>query len=738
MVETLTLANAGDTGGVDRRQAGRVEPDRRHTTLVVDNMVCGGCMRKIESALCDVAGVMSVRANLSARRVMVVGAADRADPQALIDALANIGFRAAELHDDTPADTAIHERDLQRRLAVAGFAAANIMLFSVSVWSSSAGDMGETVRQLFHWLSATIALPTVAYAGQPFFRSAVAALRSRRLNMDVPISLGVLLATAMSVYQTTRGSEQIYFDAAVTLLFFLLLGRFLDARMRKRTQGAAANLLGLRAMAANVIGPNGGVETIAARALEPGMRILVATGERIAADGRVVQGDSAVDEAIITGETVPRPVTAGSDVYAGSINTGQSLVVAAKATDDNTLLAEIGRLMSAAEQGRGRYLRLADRAAAIYAPAVHVLGLATFIAWLALGASWQAALTAAIAVLIVTCPCALALAVPAVQVAAAGRLFDRGVIVKAADGLERLAEIDTVVFDKTGTLTLGRPRLADIIDGDEHDLAAAAALAVASRHPYARAVVAAANANSVDIKPAANVRETPGRGLSVEAPDGSVVRLGSSRWCNIQAPGNVAKAALWLCRPGRDAVGFAFEDALRPDADTVVRRLVDAGFMVEMLSGDRITAVGDVAAQLALKRWRGHQSPADKIARINALKEHGRKVLMVGDGLNDAPALAAANASLSPATAADISQTTADAIFQGDELDAVVETIAVARACRNMALQNFAIALAYNAVFVPLAMAGVVTPLLAAIAMSASSIAVTANALRLRVQTLRI
>ncbi len=628
------------------------------------------------------------------------------------------------------------DRELLKRLGVAGFAAANIMLLSVSVWSGAAGDMTPSVQALFHWLSALIALPTVAYAGQPFFRSAAQALRARRLNMDVPISLGVTLATTMSLYQTARGSQQVYFDAAVTLLFFLLVGRYLDQRMRARAAGAAANLMGLRGTSATVICSDGTTERLGARLLEPGMRIFTVAGERFAVDGRVLDGRGEVDESLITGETAPRVVAPGARIYAGTVNMSGSLVTEATATDQNTLLAEIARLMSAAEQARGRYVRLADRAASFYAPAVHILGLVTFLGWFLAGQGWESALTVAIAVLIITCPCALALAVPAVQVAATGRLFGKGVLVKAADGLERLAEVDTVVFDKTGTLTLGEPALAHSETVTDATLARAASLAAASRHPYARAVVRAAEAAGLRIAPMTDVREVAGFGLERAGPDG-VERLGSATWCGAEAPDGEA-AAVWYRTVDGATSALRFEDTLRPDAADVIRRLHAAGFQTELLSGDRHTVVEAAAIQSGIGRWTAGVLPAQKIARIEALEAAGRKVLMVGDGLNDAPALAAAHASLSPSTAADISQTAADAVFQGERLAPVLETLAVARAARRMALQNFAIAIGYNAVFVPLAMAGLVTPLLAAIAMSASSIAVTANAVRLKAMHLEL
>ena len=283
--------------------------------------------------------------------------------------------------------------------------------------------MPASLQTLFHWLSALIAVPAIAYAGQPFFKSARQALVARRLNMDVPISLGVLLATAMSLYQTARGSEQVYFDAAVTLLFFLLIGRALDQSVRARASSAAENLLGRRATAASVIATDGSLMRHAVAAIVPGMRILVAAGEQIPVDGRLLRASASIDESIITGESRPRAAEAGDVVHAGTIAFTGPLEIEAIAVADNSLLTEIARLMQTAEQARGRYVRLADRAARLYAPAVHILGAGTFIGWMLVGTGWEPALTAAIAVLIITCPCALALAVPAVQVVAASRLF---------------------------------------------------------------------------------------------------------------------------------------------------------------------------------------------------------------------------------------------------------------------------------------------------------------------------
>ena len=732
MAQALSKAAVPDRA---TNSGGRPRPQAMTTVLAVENMHCGGCMRKVEQALAALPGVDSARANLSARRVTAVHGAADVKAADLVEALARAGYKAAELADAAANPAKAADRDLLQRLGVAGFAAANIMLLSISVWSGAAGDMPPSVAALFHWLSALIALPAVAYAGRPFFRSAAQALKAHRLNMDVPISVGVTLALAMSLIETLRGSHQIFFDAAVTLLFFLLVGRFLDQRMRVRAAGAAANLLGLRATTATVIAEGGTTERLQSRLLTPGMRILTAAGERFAVDGRVLEGRSEVDESLITGETAPRCVAAGAQIYAGTTNLSGSLVTEATATDQSTLLAEIARLMAAAEQARGHYVRLADRAARLYAPAVHMLGLLTCLGWLLAGQGWEAALTAAIAVLIITCPCALALAVPAVQVAATGRLFGKGVLIKAADGLERLSEIDCVVFDKTGTLTLGEPALAPTAGVGDRVLARAAGLAAASRHPFARAVVRAAEGAGLKVAHAGGVRELAGFGLERTGPAGTE-RLGSAAWCGAAG----ASAAPAVCYRGADGavVSFDLEDRLRCDAADIIARLYWAGLDVELLSGDRRCVVEAVAGRAGINCWQAAMLPAQKIARIQALQAAGRKVLMVGDGLNDAPALAAAYASLSPATAADISQTAADAVLQGERLAPVLEVLAVARAARRMALQNFAIAIGYNCLFVPLAMAGLVTPLLAAIAMSASSLAVTANAVRLKTMHLEL
>ncbi len=706
--------------------------------LLVEGVRCGGCVAKIERALSGVEDVTHARVNLTNRRLLIrwTGPDERAD--ALVAIVEQTGFPAVPYDPGRLDDEdAREDRRLLRAMAVAGFAAANIMLLSVSVWAGHAQGMSDLTRTLFHWFSALIALPTIAYSGRIFFAGAWGALRRGRTNMDVPISLAIVLASGMSLVETINHGDHAYFDSAVMLVFFLLVGRFLDHRARGRARAAAGRLLALRGEAVTVLSPRGTTVALPPEEVEPGMTILVAAGQRLAVDAVVEDGTSTVDTSLITGESLPAPAEPGTKVFAGTVNQTAALTCRVTAAGDDTLLSEIVRLMDVAEQRRARFVALADRLARAYAPVVHLLAALTFVGWVTLGGlAWQPALMIAIAVLIITCPCALGLAVPVVQVIASGRLMRQGILLKSATALERLVGIDTVVFDKTGTLTKGALTLVDT-GADASALAEAAALAAASRHPLARALVAAAPPGP----PAGAVREIAGAGLEHDTPVGPV-RLGRRDWAleDGEAPNDDTAAAgpeLWFHRPDQPPVVFRFQDDPRPDAGAVVARLKAAGLDLHILSGDRPPAVAAAAAALGIDHWRAAMTPVEKVAAVEALAQSGRRVLMVGDGLNDAPALAAAHVSLSPTSAADIAQTAADAVFQGDRLAPVVETLDVAGRSDRLVRQNFVLALGYNLIAVPVAVAGFVTPLIAALAMSASSIVVVANALRLSGQTRR-
>jgi Cu2+-exporting ATPase len=708
-------------------------PGQFHIDLLAPGIHCGGCVGRIERTLAAHPAVLHARVNLSTRRIAVDWRAAQAAADDIIAVVEGLGFETQPVTEQ--AGTEDRQRREGRRLltamAVAGFAAGNVMLLSVSVWSGAE----DATRTMFHWLSAMIALPAVLFAGQPFFRSAAQALKARRVNMDVPISLAVILATGLSVAQTLRHAEDAYFDAAVMLLFFLLVGRYLDHMMRDRARSSVTRLLSLTASTATVVAEDGSHHHVAVDKVVPGMTVAVPAGERIPVDGTVVAGESELDRSLVTGESRPEGCGAGDAVHAGTLNLSAPLRVRVSATGEDTLLADVVRMMEAAEQGKASYVRLADRMARLYAPVVHVLAALTFTGWLAAtGGDAYTALMTAIAVLIITCPCALGLAVPAVQIVASGLLFRRGVLVKDGAGLEKLAAVDTVIFDKTGTLTLGRPVLVEPVAISADLLAIAAGLARESRHPLSRAVTEAARARNVAPASVSVVREEPGQGLHGLTAEGETIKLGSRRWCGADgtARPDDGHPEIALRVGVREPVILRFSDRPRDGVAETVAALARRGIDIEILSGDHPAAVGAAAEAAGIARWKANQTPQDKLARIRELEAQGRKVLMVGDGINDAPALAAGHASMAPASASDIGRTAADFVFTGDDLRPVVDAMDVARAARRMVKQNFALAIAYNAVAVPIAVAGFVTPLIAAIAMSSSSLIVTGNALRLR------
>jgi len=694
--------------------------------VAVEGIACGGCIARIEDAVKRLPGVTQARLNFTNRRLHVAWSDDVIKPAQILQTLETIGYHG---HPFVPLraeqEEAAEARRLLRCLAVAGFAAMNIMLLSVSVWSGNVTDISPETRDFFHWASALIALPAAAYAGRPFFASAWQALRAHSLNMNVPISLGVTLALAMSVVETAHHAEHAYFDSAIMLLFFLLVGRTLDHAMRRKTRAIAGNLAALKGETAHRL-VDGELVGVPVAALQAGDRVLVRPGERVPSDGVLLSGTSEIDESLITGETMRRKIAPGTTVYAGSMNYSGAFTLQVTTPGGATLIDEIESLLEKAASAKSHAMRLADRAARIYAPMVHTTAALTAIGWLIAGASVHDAVVIAISVLIITCPCALALAIPAVQVVASGALFRCGVILNSGDAIERLAEADTVIFDKTGTLTLPEARVVNAGDIDPVLLQKAARLALSSRHPLAIAL----SREAVVRTPFDDATEQPGRGVWVML-DGSEARLGNAEFCNVAQPAANERGASTICfsHGGRSA-NIMISQKLRLDAAEVVNSLAKLGLDVRILSGDRNAAVRPIAEALGVSQWLGELKPAEKIAITESLREQGRRVLMVGDGLNDAPALAVAHVSLSPIAAADLTQAQADAVFLGEKLAPVLEAVLIARRARRLMSQNLWLAAVYNAVAVPVAIIGWVTPLIAALAMSGSSIIVTLNALR--------
>lgn len=704
----------------------------QHIDLAVEGVHCAGCMAKIERGLSAIPDVTLARVNLTDRRVALEWKEGTLDPISFIDRLEELGYKAYPYETESAEATEVAEsRFLLRCLGVAAFATMNVMMLSIPVWSGNVSDMLPEQRDFFHWLSALIALPAAAYAGQPFFRSAWRALSNKTTNMDVPISIGVCLALGMSMVETVHHAEHAYFDAAIMLLTFLLVGRFLDQNMRRRTRAVAGNLAALKAeTAAKFVGPDE-ISQVPVAAIHPGDIVLLRPGERCAVDGTVIEGRSEIDQSLITGETLYVTAEQGTPVYAGSMNISGTLRVRVSAASEATLLAEITRLLDHALQARSRYMRLADRASRLYAPVVHATALITILGWVIAGATWHDAIVTGVAVLIITCPCALGLAIPTVQTVASGAMFKAGVLLNSGDAIERLAEADHIIFDKTGTLTLPDLDVTNAADIPAEMFELAGRLALSSHHPVAAAVAQAASARS----PIVGAVEEAGQGVRAVV-DGVEIRLGRPSFCGAEelVGGTTLdpEASVVAFSKGAEKFILSVCQSLRPDAQAVIAALKARNIGIEILSGDREPAVIAAAHALGIAEWRAGVTPADKIARIEELKRRGTKVLMVGDGMNDAPSLAAAHVSMSPISAAHLSQATADLVFLGRPLASVVAAIDSARKALHLMRRNLWLAIGYNVLAVPVAISGVVTPLIAAAAMSGSSILVMLNSLRAR------
>lgn len=702
----------------------------RQTDLSVPGVYCGACITTVEGALTQMPQVERARLNLSSKRVSIVWKQDvdgvQTDPADLAKAIVSTGY---ETHlFGTVQDTSDDMRNqLIRAVGLTGFAAMNIMLLSISVWSGA----DASTRDMFHWISALIAAPALIYGGRFFYQSAYNALKHKRTNMDVPIALAITLSYSVSIWETMHSGEHAWFDATTSLLFFLLIGRTLDHVMRDRARSAIAGLARLSPRGATVLLDDGNREYRPVSDIMPGDRVAIAAGERVPVDGKIISGSSDLDVSIANGESAPRIVRAGDFIQAGTLNLTGALVMQATALARDSFLSEIIGLMEAAEGGRARYRRLADRAAQYYSPVVHLLALASFIVWGVLGGDWKQAMLIAIAVLIITCPCALGIAVPVVQVVAAGRLFRNGIMMKDGSAMERLAEADMVLFDKTGTLTLGQPRLVNGADISPDVMRIAAGIAANSRHPLSQALYRTVGG---PLPMFDDVTEIPGAGVEAKSPAG-VYRLGNQRFAcpdvASEKDESSATSQVVLSLDGSEIARFQFEDAIRPGVAAAILELSGDGYSAEIISGDRPTAVAALAKRVGISAWHGALAPAEKAGRCEELAREGRKVLMVGDGINDAPALAAAHVSIAPATAADIGRQAADFVFMRDDLRAVSFAVDTSKKAGRLIRQNFALAIGYNIIAVPIALAGYATPMIAAIAMSTSSLIVVANALRL-------
>jgi len=730
--------------------------------LAIDGLHCSACVWLIESILQRQEDVIEARINLTKKYLSLKWRKSPETANDLINLIHEIGYKLFPfdekiLHEEEKK----YNNELLKCLAVAGFGAGNVMLFSSILWFSDLQKMGLATIDFMHFFSALIALPVIIYAARPFFSSAFRALKARVMNMDLAISVAIFLACAVSLLESFRSAKIVYFDSAVMLVFFLLIGRYLDFKARKRAFAIATEFSLLQANYARQVLEDGSIKIIASKKIEQGMILLVVAGDKIPADAIIIEGESEIDTAIISGETLPKAVSQGCELFAGTINLAAPLKIKVSKSPQNSLLKAIVDIVEKVEGQKNQYVRLADRLSRSYAPVVHLLAFITFCLWyFFLQEGAENALLNATAVLIITCPCALALAVPIVQTITISSLIKKGILTKSGEALEKINKIDVIIFDKTGTLTLGKPALTSIIGLNKkltateekfyHKLAAS--MAQMSKHPLSQALCNSFEEEKFMLQSL----ENQGFGL-VANFEGGEIKLGRQEFCqitsaltnqgsqqilqNITSTQSLTKQNLQTSQNNapmqcflkyRDAeILFLFQDQLKSDATSTFKELQKFNKKIILLSGDNKTNVSNVAHSLNIDEFYAEQTPITKVEFLQQLKQSGHNIMMVGDGINDAPSLAFADISISFAKAADITQTIADIIIQGDQLAPLLTTINLATKSIKLIKQNLLLALAYNLIAVPFAMAGSVTPLIAAIAMSSSSILVTLNSLRI-------
>ncbi len=721
--------------------------EQREINLLVEGIHCAACVWLIEQTLQRMPGVLSARVNLSARRLLVRWDNERIRLSRILEQLGRIGYKAVP-YDPESAEGALKKqnRALLFRIVFAGFTMMNLLWISIALYSGA--DKGE-FRDMFHWIGFLLSTPTLFYSGWPFLQGAWTALRTRHLGMDLPIAIGAVITWLYSSWVTITAApgHEVYFDTVVNFIFVILVGRHLEAISKRHAVAATQRLLDLQPRVATLL-EDDGERTVAIRRVRPGDRVLVRPGDKIPVDGVVLEGDSQVDEAMLSGESHPVDKHPGDSVSAGTINRSGALVIEVTGTLRDTALGRIIHLVEEAQASKAPIQCTADLIVPWFVAATLGLAAVTFLIWV--GDSFELALMAATSVLIITCPCAFGLATPMAIAVASGQGARHGILVKNGTALENLAYIDHFVFDKTGTLTLGAPRLVALHNAsgldDDRLLGLAAAAEQRSEHAIARAILEAAEARALPVT-ALGVQtfgNQAGQGIQAEV-DGHALLLGTLDWLSahdvapdaglLKAAGALAADAVTvvhLALDGRHAALFGIADELRPDAEALVRALREAGMRLTLLSGDRRATAEAIAQRLGGMEVIAEVLPEQKDQVIRQLQQDGHKVAMVGDGINDAPALIRADVGIAIGSGTDVSVESADIVLMGDELEKIHLASELSRRTIRTIRQNIGISIAYNAIMVPLAMAARITPLVAAISMPISSLLVIGNAARIR------
>lgn len=717
----------------------------------VQGMHCAACSNIVEGALLSVPGVVHAQVNASTGQASVLWRSAVAKPSQWFDALSRAGYPALPVDD---VQSLVEQRQTQRmalwRWLVSGLCMMQVMMYSWPAYVALPGEMTDDAQALLRWASWVLTLPVLLFSCGPFFESAWRDLKHRRVSMDLPVALGIVITFAISSAGTfepySPWGEEVYYDSLTMFVFFLLTGRWMEQILRGRTAGALQALSQRLPAQVERLTSEGAWETVVVRRLAVGDTVRVLPGQAFPADGVIIAGSTQVDEALLTGESTPLDRAPGSVVLAGSYNLTAAVQMTLQGLGPQTRFAQIVALMDSAATQKPRIAQLADRwAAPFLAFVLLAAGLGGYYHWYFDPSQDLArALMVAVAVLVVTCPCALSIATPAAMLAAAGAMAKGGVLVRNLQALEVLARTDSLVFDKTGTLTTGRMALKQVsarqgLDSVEAQ-AMAAALAVHSLHPVSNALVAAANDRSGYAF--FDVTEQAGSGLAgnfdVGGSNSEVrhVRLGSATWCGMTDVGAETMSSgfdrvVHMTDDEGWVASFELSEDLRPDAKSAVTALKDAGIDVHLLSGDHVAAVSKAASILGITQAMGACQPDDKLRRVQDMQGRGHVVAMVGDGLNDGPVLAAASVSFVMGEGVPLAQAQADFVVQGQNLMVISQTLVRARQCLKIVRQNLIWAIAYNLICIPLAVSGILTAWIAGLGMALSSFLVVANAARL-------
>jgi Cu2+-exporting ATPase len=706
------------------------------TTLDIGGMYCTACVWLLDKALNQIDAIENVTVNPATRRAVIRWDATRLKFSELLAAISRIGFKPLPVGVGQSKDTNDEEyRRSLKRLIVAGAAGMQVMMFAVALYAGDYFGIEAGVEKFLRTISLLVTIPIVFYSARPFFASAWRGIRARTPGMDLPVSIAIAAAFFASVWATWMDQGNIYFDSVAMFVLFLSATRFLEMRARHRADDYAVALARLLPdTATRIVG--GGAEIVALDRIRVGDVIMIRPGEVVPIDGEMLTGSLAVDESMLTGESLPVSREPGTQVYAGGINRSGNGTLRVTRTGASTSLAEIGRLLERAQADKPPIAVLADRIASRFVLALLAVASITALIWINIDPSRT--FEVVLATLVVTCPCALSLATPAALAAAASRLASSGFLLVRSRVLEVLNQASTIVFDKTGTLTAGQPVILETrsfsAQSPEYQLQLAAAIEMASEHVLARAFsiyYRSAYFNPVDIQ------VEPGCGVQADI-NGQRYRIGNAGYVAelsnskpVNEPGDDARILVYLGDDSGLLARFAIGDEVRSDAADAVAELQRAGFNVVIASGDNAAAVSEVASQLDISDWHAAMSPAKKLEFIRKLQADGQSVVMVGDGINDAPVLAAADASIALDAGTALARASADAIALGKRLGTIVEAVGVARATRRIIRQNIAWAIIYNVTAVPLAVSGILAPWMAAIGMSISSLIVVLNALRL-------